>query len=68
MVAEVSALVGAGRGERAPEERLTHRNGLPAAAVANARRRARAADPEDSPRSDCPSFLERRDGAPSRRS
>ncbi|CAN5261723.1 hypothetical protein BH18ACT14_BH18ACT14_11350 [soil metagenome] len=27
MEAEVSELVGAGRGERAPEERLTHRNG-----------------------------------------
>ena len=27
MEAEVTELVGAGRGERAPEERLTHRNG-----------------------------------------
>ena len=27
MEAEVSELIGAGRGERAPEERLTHRNG-----------------------------------------
>jgi transposase-like protein len=27
MEAEVSALIGAGRGERAPDERLTHRNG-----------------------------------------
>jgi putative transposase len=27
MEAEVSELVGAARGERAPEERLTHRNG-----------------------------------------
>jgi putative transposase len=27
MEAEVSQLIGAARGERAPEERLTHRNG-----------------------------------------
>jgi len=31
MEAEVSELVGAARGERAPEERLTHRNGSEAA-------------------------------------
>jgi transposase-like protein len=31
--AEVSEMIGAERGERAPEERLTHRNGYGAAAV-----------------------------------
>jgi transposase-like protein len=31
--AEVSEMIGAERGERAPEERLTHRNGYRAAAV-----------------------------------
>ena len=47
MEAEVSELVGAERGERAPEERLTHRNGLPDAALVDAGGRARAGDPED---------------------
>jgi transposase-like protein len=39
MEAEVSELVGAERGERAPEERLTHRERLPDAGVGDARNR-----------------------------
>ena len=46
MEAEVSELIGAGRGERAPEERLTHRNGYRPRRWDDARRRDRAGDPE----------------------
>jgi hypothetical protein len=42
----VSELVGAARGERSPEERLTHLQRLPCPAVADARGRDRAGDPE----------------------
>src|SRR5262249_37315218 len=45
--AEVSELVGAGRGERAPEERLTHRNGYRQRAWSTAGGRGRAGDPDD---------------------
>ena len=45
MEAEVSAQIGAELGE-VSSGRVTHRNGYPAAAVADARRRDRAGDPE----------------------
>src|SRR5213080_194874 len=45
MEAEVSELIGAEHGERS-EERLTHRKRLPGPDVGDARRRARACDPE----------------------
>ncbi len=51
MEAEVSELVGAERGERAPEERLTHRNGYRARGG-----RARAGDPKAPPRQLLPKF------------
>ena len=46
----MSELVGAARGERAPEERLAHRNGYRLARLADAGGRDRAGDPEDPPR------------------
>jgi hypothetical protein len=60
MEAEVSELVGAARGQRAPEERLTPQR-LPGAPLAHPRRRARAGDPPKLRRgSYFPSFLEPR--------
>jgi hypothetical protein len=50
MEAEVSELIGAARGERAPEERLNASQRLPQPAVVDARGRDRAGDPEDPPR------------------
>jgi transposase-like protein len=56
MEAEVSELVGAARGERAPEERLTHRNAYPPRVWGDAGGRDRAGDPEDPPRQLRPEF------------
>jgi putative transposase len=50
MEAEVSELVGVARGERAPGERLTHRNGYRARTWATRAGEIRARDPEDPPR------------------
>ena len=46
MEADVSELVGAARGERAPEERLTHGNGYRPRPWQAPRRGVRASDPE----------------------
>jgi transposase-like protein len=58
MEAEVSELVGAGRGERAPEERLTHRNGYRSWATRAGE--IELAIPKIRRGSDFPSFLEPR--------
>ena len=68
MEAEVSELVGAARGERAPEERLTHRNGYRARRVGDARGRARAGDPEAPPRQLLPELPRAAPALASRRS
>jgi putative transposase len=60
MEAEVSELVGAARGERAPEERLTHRNGYRARAWATRAAELELAIPKLRRRSYFPSFLEAR--------
>src|SRR5215211_6135056 len=66
MEAEVSDLVGAGRGERAPEERLTHRNGYRARPWATRAGELELAIPKLRRGSYFPSFLEPR-RPPSRR-
>jgi transposase-like protein len=60
MEAEVSELVGAARGERAPEERLTHRNGYRARAWATRAGEIELAIPKIRRGSYFPSFLEPR--------
>ena len=60
MEAEVSELVGAARGERAPEERLTHRNGYRARAWATRAGEIELAIPKLRRGSYFPSFLEPR--------
>jgi putative transposase len=60
MEAEVSELVGAGRGERAPEERLTHRNGYRARAWQTRAGEIELAIPKIRRGSYFPSFLEPR--------
>jgi putative transposase len=60
MEAEVSELVGAGRGERAPEERLTHRNGYRARAWQTRAGELELAIPKLRRGSYFPSFLEPR--------
>src|SRR5690242_4351764 len=60
MEAEVSELVGAGRGERAPEERLTHRNGYRARTWATRAGEIELAIPKIRRGSYFPSFLEPR--------
>src|SRR5438874_3927393 len=60
MEAEVSELVGAARGERAPEERLTHRNGYRARAWATRAGELELAIPKLRRGSYFPSFLEPR--------
>jgi putative transposase len=60
MEAEVSELVGAGRGERAPEERLTHRNGYRARAWSTRAGEIELAIPKIRRGSYFPSFLEPR--------
>jgi hypothetical protein len=60
MGAEVSELVGAGRGERAPEERLTHRNGYRARPWATRAGEIELAIPKLRRGSYFPSFLEPR--------
>src|SRR5215217_3880354 len=60
MEAEVSALVGAGRGERAPEERLTHRNGYRSRAWSTRAGELELAIPKLRRGSYFPSFLEPR--------
>jgi putative transposase len=60
MEAEVSELVGAARGERAPEERLTHRNGYRARAGATRAGEIELAIPKLRRGSYFPSFLEPR--------
>jgi transposase-like protein len=60
MEAEVSELVGAGRGERAPEERLTHRNGYRSRAWATRAGELELAIPKLRRGSYFPSFLEPR--------
>ena len=60
MKAEVSELVGAGRGERAPEERLTHRNGYRARPWATRAGEIELAIPKLRRGSYFPSFLEPR--------
>ena len=60
MEAEVSELVGAGHGERAPEERLTHRNGYRARSWATRAGEIELAIPKIRRGSYFPSFLEPR--------
>src|SRR6266513_724514 len=60
MEAEVSELVGAGRGERAPEERLTHRNGYRSRPWATRAGEIELAIPKIRRGSYFPSFLEPR--------
>ena len=60
MEAEVSELVGAARGERAPEERLTHRNGYRARTWATRAGEIELAIPKIRRGSYFPSFLEPR--------
>jgi putative transposase len=60
MEAEVSELVGAGRGERAPEERLTHRNGYRSRSWATRAGEIELAIPKIRRGSYFPSFLEPR--------
>jgi putative transposase len=60
MEAEVSELVGAARGERAPEERLTHRNGYRARSWATRAGEIELAIPKLRRGSYFPSFLEPR--------
>jgi len=60
MEAEVSELVGATRGERAPEERLTHRNGYRARTWATRAGEIELAIPKLRRGSYFPSFLEPR--------
>ena len=60
MEAEVSELVGAGHGERAPEERLTHRNGYRARTWATRAGEIELAIPKIRRGSYFPSFLEPR--------
>src|SRR5213080_5576563 len=60
MEAEVSELVGAARGERAPEERLTHRNGYRARPWATRAGEIELAIPKLRSGSYFPSFLEPR--------
>ena len=60
MEAEVSELVGAGAGERAPEERLTHRNGYRARTWATRAGEIELAIPKIRRGSYFPSFLEPR--------
>jgi putative transposase len=60
MEAEVSELVGAGRGERAPEERLTHRNGYRTRAWSTRAGELELAIPKLRRGSYFPSFLEPR--------
>ena len=60
MEAEVSELVGAGRGERAPEERLTHRNGYRSRPWATRAGELELAIPKIRRGSYFPSFLEPR--------
>jgi Transposase, Mutator family len=60
MEAEVSELVGAARGERAPEERLTHRNGYRARSWATRAGELELAIPKLRRGSYFPSFLEPR--------
>jgi transposase-like protein len=60
MEAEVSELVGAGLGERAPEERLTHRNGYRARAWSTRAGEIELAIPKIRRGSYFPSFLEPR--------
>src|SRR5438445_22026 len=60
MEAEVSDLVGAGRGERAPDERLTHRNGYRARTWATRAGEIELAIPKIRRGSYFPSFLEPR--------
>jgi putative transposase len=60
MEAEVSELVGAGRGERAPEERVTHRNGYRARTWATRAGEIELAIPKIRRGSYFPSFLEPR--------
>jgi putative transposase len=60
MEAEVSELVGAARGERSPEERLTHRNGYRARAWATRAGELELAIPKLRRGSYFPSFLEPR--------
>lgn len=60
MEAEVSELVGAARGERAPEERLTHRNGYRSRAWATRAGELELAIPKLRRGSYFPSFLEPR--------
>ncbi len=60
MEAEVSELVGAARGERAPEERLTHRNGYRARTWATRAGEVELAIPKIRRGSYFPSFLEPR--------
>ena len=60
MEAEVSELVGAGRGERAPEERLTHRNGYRARSWSTRAGEIELAIPKIRRGSYFPSFLEPR--------
>ena len=60
MEAEVSELVGAGRGERAPEERLTHRNGYRSRPWATRAGEIELAIPKLRRGSYFPSFLEPR--------
>jgi transposase-like protein len=50
MEAEVTEQIAAARGERAPEQRLTHRNGYRARQWQTRSGRARAGDPEAAPR------------------
>src|SRR6476619_3638060 len=60
MEAEVSELVGAARGERAPEERLTHRNGYRQRAWSTRAGEIELAIPKIRRGSYFPSFLEPR--------
>jgi putative transposase len=60
MEAEVSELIGAGRGERAPEERLTHRNGYRPRAWSTRAGEIELAIPKIRRGSYFPSFLEPR--------
>src|SRR5919199_4420679 len=60
MEAEVSQLVGAAHGERAPEERLTHRNGYRPRAWQTRAGEIELAIPKLRRGSDFPSFLEPR--------
>jgi putative transposase len=60
MEAEVSELVGAGRGERAPEERLTHRNGYRSRSWSTRAGEIELAIPKIRRGSYFPSFLEPR--------